>query len=154
MIGETQGVTMPDPETVVFVCEHGSAKSVLAMALFTQLAKERGLPLRAISRGTTPDPGVPAAVRDGLRADGFELRAFTPAQFADSDLAGAVAVVSFDQPGVARTVAGRVPTRTWDGLPAVSENYGLAREAIRRRVVDLIDALGKGHGFQSVPGAE
>src|SRR3982751_846284 len=58
-------VKKPAP-TVVFVCEHGAAKSVLASQYFEQLAKERGLKIRAISRGTNPDKEVGPAVRKGL----------------------------------------------------------------------------------------
>ncbi len=132
-----------DSETVVFVCEHGTVKSVVAMAYFTRLAGERGLPIRAISRGTALEPSVPAPVQDGLRADGLTLGAFTPTRFTPADLGSAIAVVSFDQPGVAATVAGRVPTSAWDGLPAVSENYAVARDSIRLRVAGLVDSLAR-----------
>src|SRR5215813_9354941 len=37
---------------VVFVCEHGAAKSVIATAYFNKLAAERGLAYRATFRGT------------------------------------------------------------------------------------------------------
>ena len=130
-----------DSETVVFVCEHGTVKSVVAMAWFGQLARARQLPVRAISRGTAPDPSVPPAVSNGLRGDGLALGAFTPTPFTPVDLGSAIAVVSFDQPGVAATVAGRVPTQTWDNLPAVSENYAAASLAIRNRVAHLVDSL-------------
>lgn len=54
------GALMTAPEaqpvgTVLFVCEHGSAKSVVAAAHFNRLAEQRGLPFHAISRGTAPD---------------------------------------------------------------------------------------------------
>jgi hypothetical protein len=130
-----------DSETVVFVCEHGSVKSVVALAYFTQLARERHLPIRAISRGTAPDTAVPYVVREGLRRDGLTLGPFTPTRFTAVDLASAITVISFDQAGVAGLVAGRVPTGTWDGLPAVSENYPVARDSIRARVVRLVDSL-------------
>jgi hypothetical protein len=74
---------------VVFVCEHGTVKSVVAMAYFTQLAQERHLRLRAISRGTNPDSRVPSLVRDGLRSDGLTLGPFTPTQFSPADLSSA-----------------------------------------------------------------
>jgi quercetin dioxygenase-like cupin family protein len=135
--------THDDSETVVFVCEHGTVKSVVAMAYFTRLTGERGLPIRAISRGTALEPRVPAPVRDGLRADGLSLGSFTPTPFTPADLGSAIAVVSFDQPGVAATVAGRVPTSAWDGLPAVSENYAVARDSIRLRVAGLVDSLAR-----------
>jgi len=34
-----------------------------------------------------------------------------------------------------------VPTARWDGLPAVSENYPVARDSIRHRVARLVDSL-------------
>jgi chromate transporter len=80
-----------DPtRTVVFVCEHGSAKSVVAASLFDRMAKERGLPVRAISRGTTPDASVPArasssgsascSTRSDLDPDGSRPPAVRPPQ--------------------------------------------------------------------------
>ena len=132
-----------DSETVVFVCEHGTVKSVVAMAYFTRLARERHLPLRATSRGTNPDARVPSVVQDGLRADGLRLSVFTPTRFSAADLGSAIAVISFDQPSVAALVAGRLPTSAWDGMPAVSDDYGVARDAIGRRVAALVDSLAK-----------
>ena len=46
---------------VVFVCEHGSVKSLVAQEWFNRRAKERGLAVRAVSRGITPDASVPPA---------------------------------------------------------------------------------------------
>ena len=41
-------VAQPSAEpTVVFVCEQGAAKSVIATSYFNKLARERGLPDRA-----------------------------------------------------------------------------------------------------------
>ena len=58
-------------KTAVFVCEHGTVKSVVALELFTRLACEKDLTFQAVSRGTRPDLTVPVAVREGLgRADG------------------------------------------------------------------------------------
>lgn len=135
-----------DSQTVVFVCEHGTVKSVVALAYFRKLAQEHQLPVRAISRGTNPDSGVPAPVRDGLRADGLTLGPFVPRRFTSKDLASAVLVVSFDQPSVAAIVANRVPAVAWDGLPAVTADYDLAREAIRVRVAALVDSLSAAAG--------
>src|SRR5215468_10992232 len=39
---------------VVFICEHGAAKSVIASEYFNKLAAERGLAVRAIARGAVP----------------------------------------------------------------------------------------------------
>ena len=64
---QTQATSRRDSQTVVFVCEHGTVKSVLALAYFGQLARERHLPYRAISRGTAPDSAVPLFMQEDLR---------------------------------------------------------------------------------------
>ena len=64
--------------TVVFVCQHGAAKSVLAAALLEHLAAERGTPLRALARGTEPEPQVAPAVAAGLLANGIDVTAWQP----------------------------------------------------------------------------
>ena len=60
-----------EEQVVIFVCEHGSAKSVVAAAHFNKLAKERNLPVRAISRGTNPDEEIAPIAASGLQADGL-----------------------------------------------------------------------------------
>lgn len=50
-------------DTVLFVCEHGTVKSLLARVLFERYAKEVGLPMIAVSRGTKADSVVPAWMR-------------------------------------------------------------------------------------------
>ena len=129
-----------DSTTVVFVCEHGSVKSLIAISWFNRLAKSRGLPLRAISRGTNPDSAVPRAIRDGLRGDGIDIGSFKPKLLGKADLAGATMLVSFDQ-DVAPVVQGALPVERWDALPAVSLNYALGRDSIRARVTELVTRL-------------
>src|SRR5262245_46263580 len=75
--------------TIVFVCEHGAAKSVIATAYFNKLAVERGLPFRATFRGTAPQPELSAKTVDGLRADGLTVPVGTPAAIDETDIARA-----------------------------------------------------------------
>jgi hypothetical protein len=49
---------MGDVRTVLFLCPHNAAKSVIAAAYCVRLAAARGVTLRAASAGTDPDPGV------------------------------------------------------------------------------------------------
>ena len=126
-------------QTVLFVCEHGAAKSVVAAAHFNKLAQQRGLPFRAISRGTAPDPAVPAGISAGLKGDGLSLPGgFTPAKVGATDVSGAARVVTFDV--VLPTATPKTPTR-WDGLPAFSDGYAPASAAIRAKVETLIGEL-------------
>ena len=136
-----QGKEAREMKTVVFVCEHGTAKSVIAMAYFEKLAREAGLPFRAISRGTSPDTVLPQFMLEGLKHDRLDVGAFTPKALGDEDLLSATLVVSFDQPTVAERTRG--PLQQWNGLPAVSVDYASGSEAIKQRVAHLIDSLAK-----------
>jgi len=131
-----------DSQTVVFVCEHGTVKSVVALAWFERLSRERKLPFRAVSRGTAPDSALPSFMRAALARDGFDFDAFVPARFTDRDLSS-VLIVSFDQPEVAAIARGRVPSIAWDNLPSVNANYAAGRDSIRGRVAALVDSLAR-----------
>jgi hypothetical protein len=63
--GKTSQTGLVPTKTVLFVCEHGAAKSVLATAEFNRLAEQRGLPWRAAARGTNPDSAIPPAIAIG-----------------------------------------------------------------------------------------
>ena len=134
------GGTPSDPGRVVFVCEHGSVTSLIAMLYFNRSAQERGLPYRAVARGTAPEPAVPGPVREGLNAAGFEVSGFVPQLFKASDVDNASLVVSFDQ-DIEKTVGGRVRHLRWDNLPGVLANYPRGRDEIVRHVDVLLDEL-------------
>jgi arsenate reductase len=138
-----QGVAASGPSEssrVVFVCEHGSVKSLIATAYFNRRAQERGLAYRAVARGTAPEPIVPGPVREGLRTDGFDVSEFVPQLFEASDVDDALLVVSFDR-DIAKTVGGRTRHVRWDSLPGVLTDYASGRDAIVRHVDELIDEL-------------
>jgi arsenate reductase (thioredoxin) len=128
------------PTQVVFVCEHGSVKSLVAMEYFNRRSQERGLPYRAVARGIAPEATVPAVVREGLHADGFDVYGFVPRLLSASDVDDVTFVVSFDE-DIAKTVGGRAPYVKWDDLPGVLANYARGRDAIVSQVDALIEAL-------------
>lgn len=80
---------------VLFVCEHGNVKSLMAASYFNQLAQERQLPLRAVSRGSAPDStAVPLGIVQGLRGDGFDVSSFHPSAVSPSDVSAAQPVIT------------------------------------------------------------
>ena len=133
----SHGESQPQQKTVVFVCEHGAAKSVVAAAHFNRLARERRLPFRAISRGTSPDPEVPAFIRNGLKADAAPVASsFVPTRVSSGDTATAAHVITFDVklPDDVQASA----TTNWTGVPNFSDGYGPARADIVTRVEALL----------------
>lgn len=134
--------TQPTPTKVVFVCEHGSVKSLVALEHFQRLARAAGLRVEASSRGTHPDSIVPSVVRAGLSADGFDVTAFHPRLFTPTDLESTTLIVALDA-DVDPVVQGRVQISRWDSLPSVTANYSRGRDALLERVKRLVDSLSK-----------
>src|SRR5262245_58478673 len=134
-------MTAPEPkpvETVLFVCEHGSAKSVVAAAHFNRLAADRGLPFRAISRGTVPDPEMAPPAVKGLLADGLKPADPTPAKLEQSDLDTAIQVVTFcDLPPELQPAS---PVERWE-VPPVSTDYTKSRDAMLAHIEQLLREL-------------
>ena len=129
-------------QTVVFVCEHGSAKSVIAAAYFNRLATQKGIPYRAVSRGTNPDDRIDPNVGKKLSADGLDVSTWKPVKINQQDVKGAGQVITLAPdlkvPGSAP--AGRLSN--WNNIPSVSQDYDAARDDIVGRVNRLIQDLG------------
>ena len=125
---------------VVFVCLHGSAKSLIAAEHLTRLARARGVSLRGESLGLEPDPEVPVHVVSGLAADGVDVRGYIPRLASPDSLADATRIVSFGC-DLGSLVPRATNVERWDGLPMVSDGYASARDAIVARVEALFDDL-------------
>lgn len=124
--------------TVLFICEHGSAKSVVAAAHFNRLATERGLAYRAVSRGTAPDAEMAPPAVQGLRGDGLQPGDAAPIQLRQSDLDAAVRVVTFcDIPG---DLAPGTSIERWE-VPPVSTGYAASRDAMLARIEQMLREL-------------
>ena len=128
------------PPTVLFMCPHGAAKSVLASAYFERLAKERGLNVRVESAGTDPDPTVSPAVAAHLKRQGYPVPGSNPRKVTAKDFESADVVISIgcDLSGLEEP---RGKLLRWDEVPPLSEDFARADEAIRKRVTDLIEEL-------------
>jgi arsenate reductase (thioredoxin) len=129
-------------KTVVFVCEHGNVKSLMAASYFNQLATQRGLPFRAISRGAAPDSTtVPKPIVAGLHADGVDVSVFHPSKIAAADVADAARVVAIgtELPADASTEESRI--ERWNDVPPASTSYDAARSSLKAHVAELLDRL-------------
>src|SRR5215471_16326183 len=89
-----QTVTSP-PQTVLFICEHGAAKSVIAAAYFNKFAAERHLNYVAIARGTAPQAELSESTVAGLRRDRIAFPNEKPQGLTDRDARNAARVVAF-----------------------------------------------------------
>jgi protein-tyrosine-phosphatase len=126
--------------TIVFVCLHGSAKSLIAASHFERMARERGVAISASFAGVEPDAAIPPRVVAGLQAEGIDVGDRRPHRITAEELRSAWRVVSFGCD--LEPIAPGVVAERWDDVPAVSEDYGRARDAITKRLTALTDTLG------------
>jgi arsenate reductase len=129
----------PASPAIVFVCEHGAAKSVIATAYFNKLAAERGLPFRATFRGTDPQAELSQSTLKGLREDGIDVPTGKPTVIAQDDVAHATHVfaIGCTLPAMAKS-SGKASD--WSDVPD-GQGYGPMRDAIVRHVKQLLDEL-------------
>lgn len=129
-------------KTIVFVCQYGSAKSVLAARFFNRMAAEQGLPYRAVARGIEPESTIPPYVREPIRSDGFEIGADekpVPLDTAETRKASSVVAIMCKLPP-AHSSAARESTE-WTDVPDVSDGYAAARDKIVAHVKELVNKL-------------
>ncbi|MBE2272087.1 MAG: hypothetical protein IAE80_27880 [Anaerolinea sp.] len=126
-------------QTILFLCPHNAAKSVIAAAYFNQLADESGLPFIADSAGTEPSDSVLPAVAAMMEQDGLDVSQFKPRLVTSDDYRTAARVISVGCMPEALKDAGDV--EYWDDVPMFSQNPEASRDAIRTHVQRLIAAL-------------
>jgi arsenate reductase (thioredoxin) len=139
LLGQTEEGTNPSPQ-IVFVCEHGAAKSIIAVAEFNQRAAQNGLPLRAVSRGTNPDPKFASGVVAGLSKDGFSIPAGKPQLLTEGDVKNADRVITLGCKLPDRLNSAAKPT-DWSDISSPSASYDAARKDIGRHIEELISDL-------------
>lgn len=126
--------------TLLFLCPHNAAKSVIAAALFAREAAGRGLRIRVDSAGTEPDAVPAPAVVAMLAGEGMDVSRHRPRQVSTGDLVEAWRVVSMgcDIGSLARD---DILVEHWDDVPAPSQDLSGARRIIGARVDALLDEI-------------
>ncbi len=134
---------MASVRSIVFVCLHGAAKSVVAATYLNHLATARGLNIRAAAAGIEPEPEVPPSICAGLLGEGLDVRQYHPRRVTPEELAAAWRIVSFgcDLSDVAPP---SLAVERWDDVPLVSDGFQPARDAIATRVHKLLDGYERG----------
>lgn len=122
---------------IVFVCEHGAAKSILAAAYFNKMATEMGSDLRAIARGTEPDAELSQQTVKGLFEDGLQLTESTPQKLTKEDLESAQRVIAFSELPIEYQPKSIV--ERWNDVPPVSEDYEKPRDIIIGHIRHLLN---------------
>ena len=131
--------SLDSEQIVVFVCEHGAAKSIVAAAYFNKLARERNLRFRAIARGTTPQDEIAVSASKGLQADGLTVTEQKPVELTRNNVTKSFRVVTFCALPEDYYRAARV--EEWNDVPSVGDDYKKARDIILDHIERLINDL-------------
>jgi len=130
------------PARILFVCEHGNVKSLMAMSYFNRIAREKHLPYVAVSRGSEPDSStVPPAIVTGLRADGFDVSDFHPSRLTAVDVDTAQRVITIGVPLPASVGSGAQSVLAWDDVPPASVDFEASSTSLKAHIDALIKQL-------------
>jgi arsenate reductase (thioredoxin) len=133
------GHAADETQSIVFVCEKGSVKSVMATLFFNRMAVAENLRYRAISRGLTPDEKIPPAIAEALQKEGFDTTQIVPQRLTKEDGTTARNVVGFCNVPV--ELASAAKTSLWLDIPPVSVDYEKAKAAMQSLVRKLVAEL-------------
>ncbi|HEV7240055.1 MAG TPA: hypothetical protein VGQ36_12520 [Thermoanaerobaculia bacterium] len=126
---------------ILFLCQHGGAKSVVAASHFNRLAAERGLPFVATAAAAEdPYDAVPTPVADYLQREGFDVRELEPHHVAPAEIATAARIITIGC-NLSGAEGGAVLSERWDDVPQASEDLERSVAAIRRHVEVLAEDL-------------
>lgn len=126
--------------TVLFLCPHNAAKSVIAAAYFERLATQVGLDFQANSAGTEPDAQAASAVVEMLKAEGIDVSKHVPRHVTREDLADAFRVLSLGC-DVRAMAPSEATIAYWDDVPSPSQNLTAARSSILQHIEQLVSEL-------------
>lgn len=127
------------PKSIVFVCEHGAAKSLMAASFFNRVAAEQKLNVRAICRGTSPEAEVSAGVIAYLKKEGIDFAISKPQALSKKDADAAVVVIAFCE--IPKDLAESSKVSSWSDVPWSSTDYEKAKAFMLSRIAALLTEL-------------
>jgi protein-tyrosine-phosphatase len=126
--------------TILFLCPHNAAKSVLAAAYCQHLLAQYGLEVQVISAGTEPDATASPEVVALLHAEGLDVAQHRPRSVTREELGAAFRVISLGC-DVSHLAPSSTLVEHWDDVPSPSQHLARARDAIYTHVEQLVEEL-------------
>ena len=131
--------TYGQTKKIIFVCEHGAAKSVIAATYFNKLAKDRNMDWEATCRGTDPEAEIGSKIREGLTTDHLFDPTLLPRKLSTYDTANVKKIILFTP--LPRDFKTEISVEDWSNLPNVDSDYTIRKNAIVTQINLLLDSL-------------
>jgi len=137
-------------KTILFVCGHNAGRSQMAEAFLNRLARERGVPARALSAGTQPADAVNPAAAAVMAEAGISLEGHEPKVLSQEMVDAADRIITMGcGVDVAACPARFLVTEDWgleDPAGRPLDEVRRIRDEIRVRVERLLaETSGEGH---------
>ncbi len=122
---------------ILYLCPHGAAKSVLAVALTQALVERLGVAVTVDNAGTDPDVGISPIVLEALAARGLSYET-EPRLVSDADITAADIVISL---GCTIRSLPTAPTRfiDWSDAPNASDDVEGLCALLEHRIPMVLD---------------
>src|SRR5262249_5172885 len=131
-------------QSILFMCPHGGAKSLIAASYFNRSAAADHLPyVASAAAAENPYNAVPPRIADLLEREGFAVRSFKPRHVDASDLSAAAKVVTIGC-DMTKLDARGVTIEHWDDVPMVDDDLPGSAATIRAHVATLVKQLETG----------
>ena len=130
---------MAQEKRIIFVCQHGAAKSVIAASYFNKLAKERKLDYVAECRGVEPDSVVSSSAREGLTMDHMFDPNTKPQKLLPGDTTNVERIILFTP--LPPDMNTSIKTENWSQIENVDAEYLKRKNAIVKKINELLDTL-------------
>jgi arsenate reductase (thioredoxin) len=125
-------------QKVTFVCEHGSAKSVVAASYLKRIANEEGLDIEVVSRGISPDKTIPEKINQFLESDGLRRYTESPKKLSVTDIRDSDYIISFNP---LPDSLGNLPNFIRWNVPPIDSGYTAARDSIVTNIKSFIQRI-------------
>jgi protein-tyrosine-phosphatase len=126
--------------TILFLCPHNAAKSVLAAVYCQHLSAQCGLEVQVTSAGTEPDAAASPDVVALLRTEGLDVAPHRPRRVTREELGAACRVISLGC-DVSHLAPPGTLVEHWDDVPSPSQHLARARDVIYTHVERLVEEL-------------
>jgi arsenate reductase (thioredoxin) len=126
------------PPTILFLCPHGAAKSVMAAAYFQRLAEQQGIDVHATAADVDPSPEISPAVIELLAQEGIDVSGHAPQRVTREQIDSAGCVVSLGCDLDTSPLA-NIVVEQWDDVPLPSQDLVASRNRIYEHVAQLVE---------------
>lgn len=135
------------PQTILYVCVHNAGRSQMAEAFTNHLARERGLPVQALSAGTVGGKDLNPLAVAAMEEIGVPMTGQTPKLLSQEMVSRSDRVISMGCGVDAEACpANFILTENWaleDPAGQPIERVRLIRDAIKAKVETLIGELSR-----------